>query len=144
MLGCEFGYVLAMASIREASCSCGQLRVTTTGEPTRVSVCHCWACQRRTGSAFGAQARFGRERVAIDGTDRTYARTGDDGGIATFHFCGTCGATVFYELDGFPNEVAVPIGAFASHDLPVPKVTVYEARAHVWVSIEGDDITRYD
>ena len=48
---------------REAACSCGQLRVATEREPTYVVVCHCLACQRRTGSAFGAQAWFSSERV---------------------------------------------------------------------------------
>lgn len=41
---------------REAVCSCGQLRLIAEGEPVRVSVCHCLACQRRTGSAVGFQA----------------------------------------------------------------------------------------
>lgn len=43
---------------RTASCSCGQLQIEVQGEPVRVSVCHCLACQRRTGSLFGEQARF--------------------------------------------------------------------------------------
>jgi hypothetical protein len=43
-------------TVRVASCSCGQLRAEVRGEPTGVSVCHCHACQRRTGSVFGAQA----------------------------------------------------------------------------------------
>lgn len=64
--------------------------------------------------------------------------------MATFHFCETCGATVYYTLDGFPDEVAVPLGAFATHDLPAPGVTVYEDRAHRWVQIVGEDIVRYD
>jgi hypothetical protein len=49
---------------RTASCSCGQLTVVTAGDPIRVSVCHCLACQRRTGSVFGAQARFARKSFA--------------------------------------------------------------------------------
>ena len=42
---------------RTASCSCGQLTATTQAEPIRGSVCHCLACQRRTGSVFAAQAK---------------------------------------------------------------------------------------
>jgi hypothetical protein len=47
---------------REGSCSCGQLRVTVSGEPVRVSICHCFACQQRTGSSYGYQARFPEDR----------------------------------------------------------------------------------
>ncbi len=41
-----------------ASCSCGQLTLVARGDPIRVSMCHCLACRRRTGSTYGAQARF--------------------------------------------------------------------------------------
>ena len=43
---------------RRAECSCGQLAITVEGEPLRLSICHCLACQRRTGGVFGIQARF--------------------------------------------------------------------------------------
>ncbi|MCZ6616567.1 MAG: aldehyde-activating protein, partial [Gammaproteobacteria bacterium] len=46
---------------RRAACSCGNLRLTARGDPIRVSVCHCHACQRRTGSVFGVQARFSND-----------------------------------------------------------------------------------
>jgi hypothetical protein len=123
---------------REASCSCGKLRLVARGEPTRVSVCHCWSCQRRTGSAFGAQARWPKGAVTIEGDSRAYERTGDDGGRATFHFCPSCGATVHYSIDAMPDDVAVPLGAFASHGLPAPTFAVYEARKQPWVELTGD------
>ena len=72
---------------RTASCSCGQLTVTTQADPGRVSLCHCLACQRRTGSVFGAQARFRRAEVQIQGESRAYVRVGDEGSRITFHFC---------------------------------------------------------
>jgi hypothetical protein len=52
---------------RTATCSCGQLRVIAQGEPVRVSICHCRACQRRTGSAFGIQARWPWDQVKTEG-----------------------------------------------------------------------------
>ena len=42
---------------RHAACSCGQLHLTIEGESARISMCHCLACQRRTGAVFGNQAR---------------------------------------------------------------------------------------
>src|SRR5436305_12646574 len=96
---------------REACCSCGQLRLEAEGDPVRVSMCHCLACQRRTGSAFSMQARFPAERVRIDGRATEYTRISDDGEARTFHFCPDCGATVYYMLDA--DLIAVPIGAFA-------------------------------
>src|SRR4051795_7981893 len=98
---------------RHAACSCGQLNLAAEGEPVRISVCHCLACQRRTGSAFGAQARFPVERVQIEGTHREYTRLSDAGEGLTFSFCPDCGATVFYVTEYQPELVAVPLGAFA-------------------------------
>ena len=58
---------------RLASCSCGQLTARAVGEPVRVSICHCLACQRRTGSVFGEQARFRRDNVSLSGESTVYS-----------------------------------------------------------------------
>ena len=123
---------------RIASCSCGQLGVEVTGEPLRISVCHCLACQRRTGSVFGMQARFHRAGATFRGTSNSYVRVGDSGGRATFHFCPTCGSTVHYAIDDQPELVAVPVGAFADPGFPAPAFSVYEERKHAWVSMPTD------
>jgi len=122
---------------RLASCSCGQLQAQVSGEPVRVSVCHCLACQRRTGSVFAAQARFPREAVTVAGTSAEYVRVGDEGSKSTFRFCPTCGATVYYTMEGMPDAVAIPVGAFAEPSFPAPSFSVYEERMHSWVSMPG-------
>ena len=119
---------------REAACSCGALRLTAEGDPVRISMCHCLACQRRTGSAFGMQARFPKERVEISGRHVEYVRLSDAGEARTFHFCPACGATVFYTLESQPELVAVPIGAFADPTFPPPRISVWESRRHPWVA----------
>ena len=118
---------------RTASCSCGQVRVAAEGEPVRISICHCLECQKRTGSIFGAQARFPREHVKTEGRTSQWSRVGDEGGGATFHFCPVCGSTVYYELLGLPDFIAIPIGGFADPNFPPPRVSVYEDRQHAWV-----------
>ncbi len=121
---------------RTASCSCGQLTLITRADPIRVSICHCLACQRRTGSVFGAQARFQRDLVTISGESSQYIRTGDEGTKITFSFCPKCGATVHYALEGYDQEsIAVPVGAFADPNFPVPTFSVYEERMHSWVAL---------
>jgi hypothetical protein len=120
---------------RIASCSCGQLTAEVTGEPVRISICHCLACQRRTGGPFAEQARYPREHVTVSGTSTEFARAGDEGPGAKFHFCPTCGATVYYELldPQMSAFLAIPVGAFADPDFPTPRVSVYEGRKHKWV-----------
>ena len=122
---------------RRASCSCGQLYVETSGEPVRVSVCHCLACQRRTGSVFGAQARFAKTNTRAEGRSSQYVRTGDSGQTITYHFCPDCGSTVHYQLDQAPDLIAIPIGAFGDPQFPIPQVSIYESRQHQWVRLDG-------
>ena len=103
---------------RRASCCCGQLTVDCTGEPIRVSMCHCLACQQRTGSAFGVQARF--------------------------RFCPDCGSTVYWDHAGGEGLVAVAVGAFADPGFPPPTISVYATRRHPWVSLPPSVVERWD
>lgn len=125
-------------STRIASCSCGQLTATVEGDPVRISVCHCLACQRRTGSVFGAQARFARANVKFSGQGKEFVRVGDEGGRCTFTFCPSCGATVHYAASGTDDFVGIPVGAFADPTFPGPSVSVYEERMHSWVKMPED------
>lgn len=120
---------------RIATCSCGQLIATVSAEPVRVSICHCLACQRRTGSVFGVQARFPAGTVKVTGESHEFARTGDEGGTGRFRFCPTCGTTVCWRLDALPDVVYIPVGAFADPMFPPPAVSVYESRRHAWVRL---------
>ncbi len=129
---------------RTAACSCGALTAACRGEPTRVSVCHCLACQRRTGSVYGVQARFPKTAVVIEGPHNTWTRTGDSGGHATFLLCPTCGSTIGWTLSGLPDHISIAVGAFADPSFPPPELTIYDARAHPWAQVERNGIVHYD
>jgi hypothetical protein len=74
--------------------------------------------------------------VEIRGASSTFVRAGDSGTTkATFHFCPTCGATVYYTLDADPDVLAIPVGAFADPNFPAPARSVYEERMHSWISL---------
>lgn len=124
---------------RTATCSCTKLSVVCEGEPTRISVCHCLECQRRTGSVFGSQAWFPRERVTRDETGASrYVRVAESGNRITFHFCPACGSTVYWELDSARDSIAVAMGAFADPDFPPPTFSVWERRRHSWAEVPGE------
>ena len=128
-----------MMTLRQAQCSCGQLTVTTQGDPIRVSVCHCYACQRRSGSVFGVQARFHESDTGITGCHKRYTRTSDDGNRVDSFFCPECGSTMFLRLEHAPDTIVVPVGAFADSDFPEPSVSIYEEQQHSWFRL-GDEI----
>src|SRR5215204_7190578 len=84
---------------RTAQCHCGQLKAIAAGEPERVYVCHCKACQRRTGAIIHNGSSWQKSQVRIEGDDKVYARMADSGFEIRFHFCPNCGTSVFWEGD---------------------------------------------
>jgi hypothetical protein len=123
--------------IRTAQCCCGSLTVETRTEPARVMVCHCVECQRRTGSAFGAAGYFKVEDVTISGPSTTYVRRGETGDPLRFHFCPTCGSTVYWFSDFRVGIIGVGMGAFADPSFPAPTGSVWERTRHSWVGFEN-------
>jgi len=124
---------------REASCSCGQLQIICQDDPVRVSMCHCLACQRRTGSTFGVQAWYARAQVRpARGIAKRYVRRADSGRTVTFSFCPECGGTVFWEPERSPDLIAVAVGAFADPDFEKPSLSVRERRMHPWTVAIGE------
>jgi hypothetical protein len=87
------------ADLMTASCVCGQLQVVLRGRPSRTSMCHCFACQQRTGSVFGVQARFATHQIVSEcGESVSYSRVGDSGCTISYAFCPKCGSTVSYRV----------------------------------------------
>ncbi len=133
-------------SEHRASCRCGQLSAVASGDPVRVSVCHCLNCQKRTGSAFAAQARWPGDRVTISGASGSFEKVGGSGNSAIFHFCPECGSDVYF-VNGGPSvhpavadSVAIPLGAFDDPHFATPQFSVWESRKHDWVEISGPGI----
>lgn len=120
---------------RTAACSCGQLSITVHGEPRGVGVCHCLACQRRTGSPFAQLASFAAP-FEVSGRATEYLRTGDAGATFRFRFCPVCGTNLFRTEEGEDERsVGVAVGGFADPGFPAPRVSVYDSRRHPWVQL---------
>ena len=116
--------------------------VRCSGEPAAVSLCHCLDCQRRTGSAFGIGAFFAKEQVTVTQGSATRFRRGSDSGSAvTFHFCGVCGSTVWWEPERVPSMVGVAVGAFADPDFPAPAQATWDKRRHWWFHLPGEVVS---
>jgi hypothetical protein len=121
-------------STRIASCSCGQLRIQVEGDPRGVGVCHCLACQQRTGSVFAALASFAAP-FKVFGKATEYVRVGDHGARFRFRFCPVCGTTVFHTEEGRDDYASVAVGAFADPSFPAPSVSIYDSRRHPWMQL---------
>ena len=118
---------------RTASCTCGQLRIDVHGEPLGSGVCHCFVCQRRTGSVFATLACFAAP-FEVTGSATQYVRETPNGSRVVFHFCPVCGSTVFHTQGG-RDQVDVAVGAFADPSFPPPFDSTFTSRKHTWVEL---------
>jgi hypothetical protein len=121
---------------RKGGCLCGSLRATVSGEPLIVNVCHCKACQRRTGALMHCGAYFNKSRVRIEGPEKIYIQ--DVEGTPrkiSFHFCPTCGTSVYWQNQRLPDCYGIAVGTFADPNFPPPTFSVWEQTKHSSINL---------
>jgi hypothetical protein len=123
---------------RTGECHCGALKVIATGEPERVYICHCIACQRRTGTAFHYGATFKKEQVRLDGDRKVYERGADSGYLIRWHFCPGCGTTLYWEGDRNPAVCGVAVGGFGTEAFPPPSSSSFEETMFSWLGMPAE------
>jgi hypothetical protein len=108
------------------------------GEPLHVAVCNCDFCQKRTGSVFQVSALFAEDQfVEIRGEVKSYNGVEIEGvptvggGSVTYHFCPTCGSTVYW--DAAVGLRAVAVGNFVDPNFPAPTIESWTRLRHHWV-----------
>jgi hypothetical protein len=120
---------------RVGECHCGDLRVIVSGDADRIYVCHCKACQRRTGAIIHSGAFYSKSQVRIEGESKTYRRQGASGFEIRFHFCLNCGSNVYWESDRTPDYYGIAVGSFADPEFPAPTFSVWEESMHGWLGL---------
>ena len=122
--------------MRTASCACSQLNLKVTQEPQIVAICSCRQCQLRTGSVYSTHAFFPQSGVTIEGDSKSFTRSSDSGREVTFHFCPTCGSTVFWHAEARPDAVGIASGCFTGGpELPAPVAGVFIGDKADWVPL---------
>lgn len=102
-------------------CLCGRVRISATGRPYRVGICHCLDCRKHHGALFHASAVFPQEAVRIEGETRDYAGR---------YFCPHCGSSVFLRSG---DEVEVNLGTLDAPDQLTPSYELWTIRREAWL-----------
>ena len=118
-----------------ARCACGALTVTIPCYSETVVVCHCDACKRRTGSAFGVGMYVDAATTTIDGAYAGYDRITASGATFRTSFCPGCGSALFWTTERHPDAIGIAYGSFCDPALPPPIRSVWEEKAQVWATI---------
>lgn len=104
-----------------ASCLCGDIRVTATGEPYRVGLCHCLDCRKHSGSVFQSYAIYPETAVTIAGVTQSYQGR---------HFCPRCGSSVYSRSD---DEIELHLGAIDAANQLTPTYELWTVRRESWL-----------
>ena len=104
-----------------ASCMCGKVRITASGEPYRVGICHCFDCRKHHGALFFAAAMFPEDAVTIEGETQAYKHR---------HFCPRCGSSVFAR---WTDEIEVHLGTLDAPDQFMPTYESWTVRRESWL-----------
>ncbi len=120
---------------RTARCGCGALSVVTHGEPLDVYACACVSCRARSGSAFSYAGLFKETAISVAGPFQVWRHTADSGRTLESAFCPSCGSTVFFRTEAWPDIVGVAAGCFAEQDFPRPERLYWAARRHAWLCL---------
>ena len=98
-------------------------------------MCHCKACQRRTGSPFGMMVYYAAEDVGLSGEATRYTRTADSGDEVTHGFCPTCGTPFWLTTARHPGGIGIAVGAHDGSESEPPVRSVFEDCRHHWIAV---------
>jgi hypothetical protein len=121
----------------EARCHCGKLTARIDGEGNGV-MCHCKACQRRSGSPFGMMIYYHSRDVELGGKATEYTRKADSGDTLTHGFCPVCGTPLYLRTARHPDGIGIAVGAHEGNLSTPPVRSVFEENRHGWIVVPQD------
>jgi hypothetical protein len=93
-------------------CSCGAVRFAIE-RFLYVQACHCDACKKRTGSAYGVSVMVEDDGVKeFVGETKIFTRAGESGKQVHYEFCPNCGSTIRWRVEIIPHRQIFAGGAF--------------------------------
>ena len=80
-------------------------------------------------------AYFRMSEVHLEGQSTAFVRVADSARKMEFHFCPTCGTTLYWKSEFRPDHYGIAAGAFADPNFPAPTYSVWEESKHSWVKL---------
>jgi hypothetical protein len=122
-------------------CSCGSVRFAVD-DYLYVLACHCQACKKRTGSAFGISVVVENAKVSsLEGQTKTFTRKAESGRSVDYEFCPNCGTTIRWGIKAAPDRKIFAGGALDQIMQLTVAGEMYSGTALPWVRL-GCDLSR--
>jgi hypothetical protein len=122
---------------------CGAVRFEVTAEPESAGYCHCTRCQRRTGTAASAQARFGAGALRILRGEELVRDYEPEGGSWIKSFCSACGSALWSKNPDTREVGSVRLGALDPGHGIRPQWRTFVDYACEWEPLPDDGLERY-
>jgi hypothetical protein len=127
----------------EGGCSCGAIRFSLK-RPLFVWICHCDACKKRTGSAYGISLPVDDTSVEkFEGTTKTFTRFGESGKKVDYEFCPDCGTTVRWRVERIGKRQCFAGGALDDPTQIEIGGEMYANEALPWARVECEVSNAY-
>jgi hypothetical protein len=123
----------------DGSCHCGAVTYDAEINPDQVVICHCTDCQTFSSAPYRVSV-FGvpSESIQIEGSPKTYIKTGGSGRKVLVAFCGDCGTALYSTKSDTDAPLNLRIGAIKQRDELVPKMQGFCGSAMPWATnIDG-------
>jgi hypothetical protein len=122
-------------------CSCGIVRFEIS-DYLYVLACHCDACKKRTGSAFGVSVVVDNANISnLQGETKTFTRKAESGRSVDYEFCPNCATTIRWGIKAAPNRKIFAGGAFDNMSQFTAAGEMYTETALPWVRL-GFELSR--
>jgi hypothetical protein len=122
---------------------CGAVRFEVTAEPESAGYCHCTRCQRRTGTAASAQARFGPGALRILAGEELVRDYEPGGGGWIKSFCSACGSALWSKNPDTREVGSIRLGILDPGHGIRPQWRTYVDYACEWEPLPDDGLERY-
>lgn len=122
-------------------CSCGAVRFSI-GRYLYTQLCHCHACKKRTGSAYGISVVIdSSELKQFRGDIRTFTRIAESRNPVEYDFCPACATTIRWRVKALESRQVFAGGTFDDPRAFQIAGEMYTTQALPWARI-GCEITR--
>jgi hypothetical protein len=130
--------------MRQGGCQCGNVRLTVSGEPQALYICHCLECRKQSASAFGMSLQMRRDCLALtNGTPRFWSRDTASGRRLECAFCPDRGSRLWHQMGETSRTVTVKAGC-------LDETVDATAAIHIWFKrklpgiVIPDNAVRFD
>jgi hypothetical protein len=117
------------------------MKFEITEEPLTVYVCHCHACKKQSGGAFGMAMVAKADSVKmLQGEPKVFVKTAQSGRTAECDFCPDCGNRLFHRIAPDAPIVLVKTGVIDDAGDLKPAVHLWTDEVDDWITIPEDVI----